>query len=510
MSKLLLAIIGLILVVFVSANTETDNQNTDINLQNNLLIRDAREAGRKDKKGKKSKAKKKRKNKSKRKSKKRKAEKKRKKKSRKGKAERKTEGSKRRNGKKNKSKRRLKKKRKNDKNKISKRKGGKPMNGGRRRGNKDGNPGSLSSLASTTGPPPTPEMCIRDLQKAMNIWRTAANNFKNKQAKRIDRQLKVMKNKFDKSGAFAAVRASLIIVGGGNSKGLECQGSSTSTVAKSMTMLAEKLDKCNNNIKTDCDSQNLVDQKELEKCSVKAIKFEEEATKCNDDYKDGSEEACMCWDMLVNGNNRETMKNVSECSAFFQPVAKKVSDKNTKCKETFSACRGYEDTASIKISACLQNAADLSAKAKTLSENKDSMGKAQAKVNSLTGTGTNGTNGTNTTRRSRRSISTCVEFITAVKSLVNLSADDPSVAIFANKIANSTVTCNGTEVQQLVVLEVQVTELAADITIQFTAVQVVIQEATGSTVNPASVPSSTATKAARFRRFFDHLNRKMM
>lgn len=60
-------------------------------------------------------------------------------------------------------------------------------------------------------------------------------------------------------------------------------------------------------------------------------------------------------------------------------------------------------------------------------------------------------------------------------SVVNLSADDPSVAIFANKIANSTVTCNGTEVQQLVVLEVQVTELAADITIQFTAVQVVIQ-----------------------------------
>merc|ERR1712032_419801 len=322
MSKLLLAIIGLILVVFVSANTETDNQNTDISLQNDLLIREAREAGRKDKKGKKSKAKKKKRNKSK--SKKRNAEKKRKNKtkSRKGKTERKTEGNKRRNLKKNKSKKRLKtkqrknkgsrkKKRKHDKNKISKRKGGKPMNGGRRRGNKDGNPGSLSSLASTTGPPPTPEMCIRDLQKAMNIWRTAANNFKNKQAKRIDRQLKVMKNKFDKSGAFAAVRASLIIVGGGNSKGLECQGSSTSTVAKSMTMLAEKLDKCNNNIKTDCNSQNLVDQKELEKCIVKSTKFEEEAT---------------------------------------------------KCKDTFSACRGYEDTASIKISACLQNAADLSAK----------------------------------------------------------------------------------------------------------------------------------------------------
>merc|ERR1712032_987624 len=83
MSKLLLAIIGLILVVFVSANTETDNQNTDISLQNDLLIREAREAGRKDKKGKK-----KKRNKSK--SKKRNAEKKRKNKtkSRKGKAER--------------------------------------------------------------------------------------------------------------------------------------------------------------------------------------------------------------------------------------------------------------------------------------------------------------------------------------------------------------------------------------------------------------------------------------
>merc|ERR1711934_608922 len=90
MSKLLVAIIGLILVVLVSANTETNNQNADISLQNDLLIRDAREAGRKDKKGKKSKAKKKRK----------------------------TKGNKRRNGNKNKSKRRLKTKQK--KNKESK------------------------------------------------------------------------------------------------------------------------------------------------------------------------------------------------------------------------------------------------------------------------------------------------------------------------------------------------------------------------------------------------------
>merc|ERR1712051_800835 len=87
MSKLLLAIIGLILVVFVSANTETDNQNTDISLQNDLLIREARETGRKDKKGKKSKAKKRLKTK-----------------------QRKNKGS-------------GKKKRKNDKNKISKRNG---------------------------------------------------------------------------------------------------------------------------------------------------------------------------------------------------------------------------------------------------------------------------------------------------------------------------------------------------------------------------------------------------
>merc|ERR1711934_96924 len=82
MSKLLLAIIGLILVVFVSANTETDNQNTDISLQNDLLIREARETGRKDKKSKKRNAEKKKKDKT---------------KSRKGKTVRKTEGSKRRN-----------------------------------------------------------------------------------------------------------------------------------------------------------------------------------------------------------------------------------------------------------------------------------------------------------------------------------------------------------------------------------------------------------------------------
>ena len=35
-------------------------------------------------------------------------------------------------------------------------------------------------------------------------------------------------------------------------------------------------------------------------------------------------------------------------------------------------------------------------------------------------------------------------------------------------------------------------------------------EATGSTVNPASVNPGTATKAARFRRNFDFKNRKMI
>ena len=59
--------------------------------------------------------------------------------------------------------------------------------------------------------------------------------------------------------------------------------------------------------------------------------------------------------------------------------------------------------------------------------------------------------------------------------MVNLSADNSSVAFYANKIANSTVTCNENEVKQLVVLEVQVNELAADVELQFTAVQVVIQ-----------------------------------
>merc|ERR1711976_88426 len=59
MSKLLLASIGLILVVFVSANTEMERQKTDLSLQNDLLTREAREAGRKDRKGKNRKVKKK-------------------------------------------------------------------------------------------------------------------------------------------------------------------------------------------------------------------------------------------------------------------------------------------------------------------------------------------------------------------------------------------------------------------------------------------------------------------
>ena len=293
MSKLLLASIGLFLVVFVSANTETERQKTDLSLQNDLLTREAREAGRKDrKKGKNRKVKKK-------------ARKPRKNKGRKGKNEnkniakkktkrrlknqtRKNKGSRRRNGKKETIRKRNKIKKRKGGNKQTNRRGGKPI---RRKGR--------NQSATTTGPPPTKEMCIKDVQKAMNIWRTAANNFKNKQAKRIERQLKVMKNKFDKSGIFSSIRASVIIVGGGDTKGLECQGSKTSTVAKSMTTLAENLDKCNTNILTDCNPQDLVDQTDLEKCNMTVTKFEEEADKCNDE-KDVNE-ACMCWDMLVNG-----------------------------------------------------------------------------------------------------------------------------------------------------------------------------------------------------------------
>ena len=421
MSKLLFASIGLILVVFVSANTEMERQKTDLSLQNDLLTREAREAGRKDRKGKNRKVKKKtrksRKNKgSKGKSRNKNLEKKKTKRRLKNRT-RKNKGSRRRNGKKETIRKRNKNKKRKGGNKQTKRRGGmgKPI---RRKGR--------NQNATTTGPPPTKEMCIKDMQRAMNIWRTAANNFKNKQAKRIERQLKVMKNKFDKSGVFSSIRASVIIVGGGDSKALECQGSKTSTVAKSMTTLAENLDKCNTNIQTDCNPKGLVDQTDLEKCNMTVTKFEEEADKCNDEKDVGK--ACMCWDMLVNGkqhypyqlltklilgNSRETTKNVSQCSSTFQPVAKNIAAKNTKCKTTFMKCRGYEDSAAAKISACLQSASALSAKAKTLSENKDAVSKASAKINSLAGTGTNGTN---STRRSRRSISNCTDFIAAVNT----------------------------------------------------------------------------------------------
>merc|ERR1712110_859206 len=119
MSKLLLASIGLFLVVFVSANTETERQKKDLSLQNDLLTREAREAGTKDrKKGKNRKVKKK------------------------TRKPRKNKGSRRRNGKKETIRKRNKIKKRKGGNKQTNRRGGKPI---RRKGR--------NQSATTTGPP---------------------------------------------------------------------------------------------------------------------------------------------------------------------------------------------------------------------------------------------------------------------------------------------------------------------------------------------------------------------
>ena len=113
---------------------------------------------------------------------------------------------------------------------------------------------------------------------------------------------------------------------------------------------------------------------------------------------------------MISSPLGNVIKEVKACSKEFADVAKKVKEKNAKCKTTFKTCRGYEDDSAIKIAACLQSTAKLAAKAKVLSANKEAVTKASAKINSVAGVGSN------TTERVRRTISSCADFIKAVKS----------------------------------------------------------------------------------------------
>ena len=274
MSKLLLATVSIVLVVFVTADKDTEVKNTDLSIQTNLLTRKVREA---DTKRTKKKNIRKRNDRKKKRAKKNQAgTKKSKKKSRN--KHKNLNGHKREKAKKRKARKR--------------RKLGKRLRVGKRR-NKKGREDEST--------PPSLQMCLEDVQTALDARGGAANNFKSKQSGRIERQIGVMKNKFEKSGDFAGIRAAIVVVGGGNANALECQGSATSTVAESITTLAENLDKCNMNIQTDCNSQGLVDQTALEKCQKTVDTFITDTMTCSEETPIGGSKACMCWETLVKG-----------------------------------------------------------------------------------------------------------------------------------------------------------------------------------------------------------------
>ena len=84
--------------------------------------------------------------------------------------------------------------------------------------------------------------------------------------------------------------------------------------------------------------------------------------------------------------------------------------------------------------------------------------------------------------------------------MVNITDNtDSTIETLANEIANATVTCTDDEKASLTTLSAQVDTLAESVSDALYAVQDLLEEITGTTVDTSSVSTSTAASSRRRR-----------
>jgi len=349
--------------------------------------------------------------------------------------------------------------------------------------------------------PPVASKCYNQAVFYMKQMLNVVANF-DKQYKRIKAQTKTGGNKADKKGAFAAVAANLVEIGGGNKDSLSCAGSDSNDGAKQLSNLTSTLFDCEKEINASCNAKNFPQSNmtQTDECVKNTKMFSDSVKGCLKETTD--EAACTCW---TNAELEKTSMAIKDCKMSEQASA--VKTKLDECKKAFGKCRKYQDAAGDAISACSQGSSALTSKAAKISSNKNAMDKAKEKIQALI----SGTTG----RRSVRATATsCAQVIAKTAQLAAAATASPSseqVTTLANEISevSATVSCNAVEK-----ISLSVTTNALDIAIAivqtaFNAIQALLETITGTTAPSSSLttgaPSATAASSGRRERLYKDL-----
>jgi len=342
--------------------------------------------------------------------------------------------------------------------------------------------------------PPVASKCYNQAVFYMKQMLNVVANF-DKQYKRIKAQTKTGGNKADKKGAFAAIAANLVNIGGGNKDKLSCAGSDSNDGAKQLSNLTSTLFDCEKMINDSCNSNNFPQSNMTltDECVKNTKMFSDTVKTCLKEATD--EGACKCW---TNPELEKTSMAIKDCKMSDQASA--VKNKLDECKKAFGKCRKYQDAAGDAISACSQETSKLTKDAAKLNSNKNAMEKASAKIKALASLGIG--------RRSVRQVATsCAQVIAKAAQLTAVATANPSgdqVATLANEISevSATVECNAVEKISLTVTSNALDIAIAIVTTAFNAIQNLIATIVGTPAPPSSLTtgSSSATAASSGRR----------
>ena len=198
--------------------------------------------------------------------------------------------------------------------------------------------------------------CVSESNLILRRWKDVVTNFL-RQSKRIKDNQKKANNKNSKRDIFAPVANKLLTLGGGDIESLSCVGIKDSEGASNLTTIAKKLFACENNVNKSCNLANFpkLNTTYIDECTTLAKKFDEEATECLKLSKQEGKEAdaCKCYTAM-----KKLSDDVADCK--IQEVMSKVTAQAKNCTKTFGECRKLEDSAVDIFSHCSKNKGILS------------------------------------------------------------------------------------------------------------------------------------------------------
>jgi hypothetical protein len=342
--------------------------------------------------------------------------------------------------------------------------------------------------------------CLGKAVKYMKQWKDLVTNHR-KQAIRAKNHAKIGSKKTNNSDMFAPTAHRLVEAGGNNRSNLSCGGEYGNQGAMVLTNLTENIFACEATLKTACKLPEM-NATLVEACTELLDNFGNHTEKCMKLSIGKATEAeynasCTCWENATVANMSNAL---SAC--VIKEGQQNITKQKKKCIKEFSACKGYLQDANQAIASCTTTADKLTAKAQTLSANKDAVMAAKEKMSSLA----------NSTRKHffRQTAASCAEVITKSQSLTVMISQSPSgssISVLALEISSvsSSVQCSDTEKASLTTEISSVESAIATISQALEAVQAQILTLTGSTV---STSVSTSAPSVRRDRILQNILRK--